>query len=91
MLNGLFILDANATERFDGIQKRPALFNSFDNNYFWMKLKKPKQFYYRRKSIEETTETGSKIFQSLKKVFNDVTVYNGKYKWLYSCRKENLN
>jgi len=35
---GVFILDANTTERLNMITKRPALFAEFDSNYFYMKL-----------------------------------------------------
>jgi SAM-dependent methyltransferase len=35
---GVFILDANTTDRLSMITKRPAYFSEFDNNYFYMKL-----------------------------------------------------
>jgi SAM-dependent methyltransferase len=36
--DGIFILDANTTDRLNMITKRPTFFNEFDNNYFYMKL-----------------------------------------------------
>jgi len=36
--DGVFILDANTTDRLSMITKRPAFFSEFDNNYFYMKL-----------------------------------------------------
>jgi SAM-dependent methyltransferase len=116
--NGIFILDVNTTERLKGVEKRPTLFNEFDDNYFYMKLKKKREnnfifdvrvlkkvgdktFEEEKEEIEETTETGSRIFQALKEVFPDVTAYNEKkeiiqeaefpenekYRWFYSCKK----
>jgi hypothetical protein len=38
--NGIFILDANTTERLTRNEKRPAYFQEFDNNYFYMKLRR---------------------------------------------------
>jgi cyclopropane fatty-acyl-phospholipid synthase-like methyltransferase len=116
--NGVFILDANTTERLNGIEKRPAFFQEFDDNYFYMKLRKKDQknfifdvrvlkkigcrtYEEEREEIEETTESGSKIFDALKDVFSLVSVYdekkqrlnvdqfkeNEKCRWFFSCVK----
>ena len=37
---GVFILDANTTKRLAAIEKRPAFFEEFDGNYFYMKLRR---------------------------------------------------
>lgn len=90
---GVFIFDANTTERLSRIVLRPALFSEFDDNYFYMKVKQKtdKNFVFdvrilkrtsnntfeeEKEEIEETTESGKKIYDALKSSFLNIKIFS---------------
>ena len=97
---GVFIFDANTTNRLLMITKRPAFFSEFDNNYFYMKLKQKSEanFVF---DVRVLKRIDSKIFEEEREEIeetteNGVTIYAALKKVfstvkVFNEKKEEIN